>query len=178
MHYGRIVCKILADRLGPTESVRFGRDRLVRALGVRHAAEAVRPVAVDAPVPDVERRACDCKPLVTRNRDRALDAPPTGGPIAGEKRLRLPQLLEQEREPRARRGRALRVLLEARRNWLRVHDRVAPLVKCNPLREELRAEAVRLAGDRVDAQSLTDQERSRRVRGSTARPPALQRPRR
>src|SRR5690349_570387 len=83
------------------------------------------------------------------------------------------RLLEQEREHRAGGDRALRVLLQARRDGRRVDDRVAPLVERDPLRQELGAEPVALARDRVHADSF-----HLGGRGRTARLPPLQRPRR
>ena len=60
----------------------------------------------------------------------------------------------------------------------RVDDRVAPLVERDPLRKQLGAEAVCLAGDRVDAHRPSAHDSLPRGSGSTDRPVALQRPRR
>ena len=57
-----------------------------------------------------------------------------------------------ECEHRARVRRTPGVLLEVLRDRAACDDRIPPVVEPDPLRKELGAEAVALAGDRVDAQ--------------------------
>jgi hypothetical protein len=62
-------------------------------------------------------------------------------------------VLEQQRECGAGRGGAFCVLDQRGLQWLGVNHRVAPVVKRDPLWQQLGAHAVRFAGDRVHAQA-------------------------
>src|SRR5581483_11782072 len=98
---------------------------------------------------------------------------------AGSRRGRPRQLgalaaLDREREARAHRDGAAGVLGQLGRDRLVADHRVAPLVERDQLRKELRAVAVRVAEDRVDADVLAH--RGPPVGSTGARRAAEQRP--